>query len=119
MTRLLGAQAVVIIEAKVRDYLLNDSHSIGAGKAKLLTQFSFSRPDWPILMAALRRHPIDNAIVETTSNAFGTKHILQCQIASPDDRNPCIITVWIAENGQAGPRLITAYAGPPLAPHPI
>jgi hypothetical protein len=34
---------------------------------------------------------------------------LKCEIKTPDERNPCIVTVWIVENGQEVPKLVTAY----------
>ncbi len=39
---------------------------------------------------------------------YGMKFIVRCTLRTPDKRDPCIMTVWIAETG-AYPRLVTAY----------
>lgn len=52
---------------------------------------------------------IDRDIEKTKDSDFGVKYELKCKIKTPDERNPCIVTVWIVENGQEEPKLITAY----------
>lgn len=98
-----------IAAPKVRDYLLNPDNPQNRGKAGLFGQFGFRRDDWPVLAAALHRHPIDNDVVETTSSVHGDKYVVRCRLASPDGRNPCLTTVWIVDRGAATPRLVTAF----------
>ena len=61
---------------------------------------------------ALAQHPVVNAVAKRSQSPHGTKYEVRCGIASPDGRNPCITTVWIVE-GEGGPRLVTAFPGPP------
>jgi hypothetical protein len=49
-------------------------------------------------------HSIDSDIEKTKDADFGIKYELKCVIKTPDERNPCIVTVWIVENGQAEPK---------------
>ena len=41
----------------------------------------------------------------------GIKYEVECSLATPDGRNPCIRTVWISQAEQP-PRLITAHPLP-------
>jgi hypothetical protein len=97
---------------KITHYLLNDNHKDGAPKSKFLKAFGFSadRPDR--LKEALEAHAVINALVATTSTDWGTKYIVECSIASPDGRNPCVRTVWQREAGDGDPILVTAYPTP-------
>jgi filamentous hemagglutinin len=95
-------------EAKIADYLLNPAHPVGSPKAKFFTSFGFSRTDSPGMAAALAEHPLRNAIEETTATRHGAKHLVRCSFATPDGRNPCIVTVWMKE-GDAPARFVTAY----------
>ena len=64
-------------------------------------------------MDALLDHPDVNFIVGETENDFGIKRIVECNIPTPDGRNPCIRTVWLREHGDDVHRLVTAI---PLRP---
>ena len=95
-------------EAKISDYLLDPSHPVGGPKAKFFMSFGFSRRDSPAMAAALADHPLRNAIEETIPTRHGSKHVVRCSIATPDGRNPCIVTVWMKE-GDAPAQFVTAY----------
>ena len=99
----------VITDDKIRDYLLNAGNAQNRGKAALFTAFGFVREQWQILAAALVRHPIDNEILTTTVSPHGTKYLVQCNLVSPDGRNPCLTSVWIVDTGGTIPRLVTAH----------
>jgi hypothetical protein len=98
-----------VAPAKVRDYLLNPDNSQNRGKSTLFTAFGFRRDDWQELAAALQRHSIDNDIIETSVSPHSTKHVVRCQLMTPDGRNPCLTTVWIIDTGATLARLVTAY----------
>jgi hypothetical protein len=95
-------------EAKIADYLLDSNHPVGGPKAKFFTSFGFSRSDRPGMAVALAEHPLRNAVEETIATNYGQKHVVRCSVATPDGRNPCIVTVWMKE-GDAPARLVTAY----------
>lgn len=99
--------------AKVYRYLLNPQHPDNNGKARFFVGFGFSSLRWDILRDALQAHPVSNLVAITISTSFGTKYEVRCQVQSPDNRNPCIKSIWIIEpNVSPDPRLVTAYPYP-------
>jgi hypothetical protein len=97
-----------VSEQKVRNYLLNINHREGQSKARFFLNRGFTDATWQVLDQALRQHPIDNPVVAEEATAYGRKLVVRCQVKTPDGRNPCIRTVWMAEAG-ALPRFVTAY----------
>ena len=98
-----------VADNKITDYLLSDIHEIGKDKAYFFKRFGFDTTDIDTFKDSLIQHSIDREIAKTIDSKFGIKYELKCKINTPDERNPCIITVWIVENGQEKPKLITAY----------
>ncbi len=96
-------------EQKITDYLLNDTHLTGKDKAKFFKKFGFNVADVTTFKDALVQHSIDREIEHEDATGFGAKYKLTCEIQTPDERNPCIVTIWIIETGQDAPKLITAY----------
>lgn len=107
MAKLSGGRLVA--EAKVVDYLLNPEHPQGKSKAQYFARFGFSREDYVVLLEALLSHPDDNDVVRVQDNDFGAKSTVQCQVKTPDGRDPCILSVWFLERGSGIQRLVTAY----------
>ena len=95
--------------AKVRDCLPNPDNPQNQGKAGQFGQYSFVRDQWPVLADALCKHPTINPVVRTVTSRHGAKYVVECSLETPDHRNPCLRSVWIIENGQGRPRLVTAY----------
>jgi len=98
-----------VADNKITDYLLSDIHEIGKHKADFFKRFGFDISDVDTFKGSLIQHSIDRDIEKTKDSNFGVKYELKCEIKTPDERNPCIVTVWIVENGQEEPKLITAY----------
>jgi len=99
----------LVADNKITDYLLSETHEIGKHKAEFFKRFGFSLNEIDTFKYSLIQHSIDRDIVETKHSNFGVKYELKCEFKTPDDRNPCIKTVWIVENGHEEPKLITAY----------
>ena len=95
-------------QKKVVDYLLNPDSREGQSKARFFTRRGFKRDAWTILADALRAYGASRPIGRTEKTPFGQKFVLICEIITPDERNPCIETVWIVAGANA-PRLVTAY----------
>lgn len=95
---------------KITRYLLNDLHPHGRSKAAFSRSFGFDglRPDE--LQAALHAHPERNEVAHTAVTLYGSKLVIQCTIATPDKRDPCVATVWLVPTGEPA-RLVTAYPG--------
>lgn len=97
-----------ICERKIREYLLAPDHPQGSSKARYFLAHGFELQAWQVLADALREHGMTRELHGERHSDFGTKYEVVCSIATPDGRDPCIISVWIAE--RAGrPRLVTAY----------
>lgn len=106
-TKLLGER--VIPEGKVANYLLNVDHPDGGGKAKFFIGHGFAAHGPHVLTAAIHEHAELNDVGNVEVGKYGTKSIVRCSIPTPDDRNPCILVVWIREEGCDQQRLVTAY----------
>lgn len=98
-----------VAKEKITEYLLNLDHDDGKSKAKFFLARGFTLEHWESLVDALRQHAIDNEIAKIKQGQRGQKFIIECNISTPDQKNPCIRTVWALRNGETAPRLITAY----------
>ena len=78
-----GEQAVVE-DAKLLDYVLNPEHPVGRHHAGLFERLP-GRP-----------------------SPFGEKFEMRCPVRGPLGPRP-VLAVWMREEGQASPRLITYY----------
>ncbi|TMJ58673.1 MAG: hypothetical protein E6G81_10510 [Alphaproteobacteria bacterium] len=112
MSPLPRAAHATLADAKITQYLLNTAHPIGAAKAVFFASFGFSLANWAELKKALLDHPLRNPVTDRRSGPFGELFEVSCALATPDGRNPCIISVWLIEPPSANPRFITAYPNP-------
>ncbi len=94
---------------KITDYLLNLEHKVGGPKAKFFLQVGFQLTNIQVLKSALLQHAVDREIIQETNTNFGIKYKLLCIIETPNNRNPCITTVWVINKGDDRPTLVTAY----------
>lgn len=99
----------IVADNKITNYLLNDNHEIGKHKANFFKRFGFDTSDIKVFKESLVIHSVEREIEQTKNTLFGTKYELKCEIKTPDKRNPCIVTVWIIENTENTPKLVTAY----------
>jgi len=109
VSQLPNAALAFVEDAKVRDYLLNPGNLQNQGKAGQFGQYGFVRDQWQILADALCKHPTINPVVRVVASPHGVKYVVACSLETPDHRNPCLRSVWIIEDGQDRPRLVTAY----------
>lgn len=107
--RLQNAAEARVETGKVSDYLLSLDHPEGRGKAAFFIAFGFERDRLNLLVQALLRHATTQPVVDEQPTPYGRKFTLECSVESPDSRNPCIRSVWIIEDGETAPRLVTAY----------
>lgn len=107
--KLPNARRARVDEAKVVDYLLSTSHFDGRSKAAFFLRFGFDQGHWRGLAEALRAHGATNEVIGVEESAYGTRYMVDGIIESPDGRNPTIRTVWIVDNVDDEPRLVTAH----------
>jgi hypothetical protein len=107
--KLPNADAALVEQAKIIDYLLNPVHRYGASKARFFAQFGFRAEEWEVLALALREHGRQNEVRSVRETGFGPRYEVEGELAAPDGRRPRVCTVWQLDVGQTAPRLITTY----------
>ena len=96
-------------KGKVVDYLLSASHPDGRSKAAFFLGFGFTPRHWRTLADALCDHGMANEVTKTDASEFGARYCIDGPIETPDGRNPHVRTVWIIEDADERPRLVTAH----------
>jgi hypothetical protein len=109
--RLPNAHLAVVEEAKITEYLLNAAHPDNGGKAAFFLAGGFSRGEWRILAAALRRVAQTGGVTSSVVSPHGRKYVVDGQLQTPSGRLPVVRTIWIVDQGFDTPRLVTTYAG--------
>lgn len=112
MSLLPNAANATLDDTKITHYLLDPSHPIGGGKAKFFLSCGFTIANWPELKRALLDHPQAHQITSQTANTHGESYEISCSLRTPDNTNPCVITVWIIQPSDPYPRFVTAYPNP-------
>jgi hypothetical protein len=108
MATVPGCDQAVVELAKVTDYLMSSSHTIGWAKARFFKRFGFREDEPQKLVEALLAHARDNQVADIAMSAYGTKYRVDGPINSPDGRNPDICTVWMIPFGETTPRFVRA-----------
>ena len=88
---------------------MNPAHPDNGGKALFFLSLGFSRQDWQVFAAALRKLVETTDVNKRMESTHGQKYILDGRIESPSRRTPVVRTVWIVDHGSDMPRLVTAY----------
>jgi hypothetical protein len=107
--KLPNADSAKVESSKLTHYLMSLDHRDGKTKAMFFMRFGFSRLQVEVLELALLKHAATQPVVEVKHSEHGVKYVLECSVESPDQRNPCIRSVWIVDTGQLSPRLVTAH----------
>jgi hypothetical protein len=104
-----GVANAVIEPRKLRDYLLSHSHPVGRTKSEFFARLGYTREDWHVLAADLRRLAEEAEAVETVRTEFGTKYEIRGELVGPAGRQAGIVTAWIILVEEDFPRFVTAY----------
>jgi hypothetical protein len=100
---------IYVNERKITDYLLSEVHSTGKYKANFFINLGFNK-NFPVALAnELINIAINNKVKETSVNEFGAKYIVDGFLNAPNGKSYLIRTIWILENFNQKPYLITAY----------
>jgi len=108
-----NADRAVVERRKIEDYLLNESHPDGAGKAEFFYRFGFRQEQWPVLAQEILRLARSETVSLYLPSRYGHKYILDGVIRTPSGDSAHIRTVWIVDLGKEIPRFVTAY---PISP---
>ena len=104
------AEQAVVAKEKVQDYLLNTDHPVGGPKAIWFTAIGYSPDKWQELADDLLNLVRTSDDFVAKPSPFGVKYEVRGEIGRPGYRPGRILSVWIVE-GNAPPRLVTAYPG--------
>lgn len=98
-----------IDRSKVEDYLLHPVN--GRGKAAFFQAYGFALERWEELQEALLEHAAAWPVAETAVSPYGCRYLVRGALRTPSGREPwpLVCSVWQADNGSQGARLITAY----------
>ena len=105
-----GHERGVIPEAKIRDYLLNPTHSRGRDKSRFFTSLGFVREEWEALDRAIRRDHLDALDGESLGDhPWGHKYKIEGDLEGPEGKIAWVRTLWIYRPDEDFPRFVTAY----------
>ena len=94
---------------KIDDYLLHPINS--RGKASFFQAYGFAHDKWEMLRDALIEHASVWPVAEVVGSPYGSRYLVRGGLRTPSGRDPwpLVCSVWQADNGDTGARLITAY----------
>lgn len=100
---------VYIPKTKLTEYLLSQTHAVGRFKSKYFHTLGFNQLNVSLFEKALRTIAQSQDVKEVIPTVYGTKHIIDGKIKTPNRRIVKLRTVWIVDEEQKRSRFITAY----------
>lgn len=95
--------------AKLLDYLLSETHSVGKSKSKYLRSSGFNEANIYLLKQGLISIAQSEDISEVINTPYGVKYVIDGSIRTPVEIVIRIRTIWIVDKQQTRPRFVTAY----------
>ena len=95
--------------AKLIDYLLSETHSVGKSKAKLLRTVGFNEGNVQMLKKGLLEIAHTKDVAEVITTLHGVKYVMDGDIRTPVGLVIKMRTIWIIDAGQERPRFVTTY----------
>lgn len=94
---------------KIDRYLLAEYHPQNKGKAKFYKMIGFDEKTGERLREQLLILAQHGEVVNTESTPRGTKYVVEGNIDAPNGRQYQITSVWVIQQNQNEPKLVTAY----------
>jgi hypothetical protein len=107
--KLPHADRAEVDPGKLGGYLLSESHPVGKAKARFFREAGFDESTIELLVQGLLQIARTQEIVGTSTTVHGEKYILEGELETPAGRRLRVRTIWIIDQGQDRPRLVTAY----------
>lgn len=104
-----NASSAIVSEDKIVEYLLNPMHPDGGPKAIFFLSLGYNIDNWKALADDLFDMALRTPVSSWVESDYGTKYIIEGYITGPNDRVADIRSVWIVDDGNDAPRLVTAY----------
>jgi hypothetical protein len=103
------ADRATIDPAKLRDYLLSDTHPVGRFKAAFFRALGYSTDTWERLRDDLLSLLRTNPAAPGNPNAFGQTFQVDGMLIGPLGRSAEVRTVWMIRTSEDIPRFVTAF----------
>jgi hypothetical protein len=103
----LSSKTTIIAPEKLRDYILNLSHSEGESKARFLEEMGYKQTEWQKLEKALREQHLTVEISVGKASIFGTKYEIVAPLIGPNGKKRWIRSIWIIRKGENMARFVT------------
>ncbi|MFM9969963.1 MAG: DUF6883 domain-containing protein [Burkholderiales bacterium] len=103
-----NANLAFIDPAKVRDYLLCDTHPVGRFKSAFFHALGFTQGRWEDLRDEFLRIAHTQNATAARASTSGSKYVVDGILNGPRGKNVEVRTIWIVSN-DARPRFVTAY----------
>ena len=103
-----GSEKAFIDRLKMRGYLLSETHRRGRHKANLFRSIGFEAPMFQELERELLRVAREDDVVEIEESPWGPMYVVHGMVTAPDGRRSLVKTVWIIDNDDGAPRLVSA-----------
>jgi hypothetical protein len=107
--KLSNSENAYVPLAKLIDYLLSETHSVGKAKAKLLRSVGFDEANVQMLKKGLLEIARTKDAVEVITTPHGVKYVIDGDMSTPVGLVIKMRTIWIIDKGQERPRFVTAY----------
>jgi hypothetical protein len=107
--KLPARERAVIEPAKIRDYLLSNSHPVGRFKAPFFASLGYTRTNWRRLEADLRDLAVSKDAEPGRNSPYGQKYEIRGNLKGPSGKSAEILTVWIILLGTDVPHFVTAF----------
>ncbi|MEX2162619.1 MAG: DUF6883 domain-containing protein [Sulfuricaulis sp.] len=104
-----NSDRAVIDPAKVRDYLLSETHPVGRFKAAFFVTLGYSMDRWELLRDDLLTLARAGPATPGKPSAFGRTFEVDGILIGPAGRSADVRTVWIIRATEDAPRFVTAF----------
>jgi hypothetical protein len=107
--KLTNRESAFIPPAKLTEYLLSETHSVGSAKAKFFRAFGFNESNTEILEQRLLSIARGEDVTQIIGTPRGIKYVIDGSLQTISGRVVRVRTIWIIEENQNRPRFVTAY----------
>lgn len=107
--KLPNREYAYIPPAKLLDYLLSETHSVGKSKSKYLRSSGFNEANAYLLKQGLMAIAQAEDIAEVINTPYGVKYVIDGSFPTPVGISIRMRTIWIVDKQQTRPRFVTAY----------
>jgi len=103
----LSPKTTIIAPEKLRNYLLDTSHSDGKSKALFLKKMGYEKKNWQALENDLRAQHLTIDVTRRMQSIYGEKFIIVAPLRGPNGISRRVRSIWIIRQGETVARFVT------------